>query len=391
MPTVCALLGLPIPYNCMGNLTHELVGNDILLYKRVLQQKLESINITKKIDSICLQEILSLSYKLSEKIYNEFSGINGINLVLSFSCLLVYFIAIFYKKMNVKIFTMRFIFACFIMFMISHSVYSVIHEDLLWGLLFVCNDMSFINIFVFIYCQMIGKYPQHKEDRFIMFTKLQNYFNSDLLFLKIVLAFYLLLFLLSKSKKCRYTSLKNKITNFLCHNLDANLFYLLIKYFNKSYLYDNKASFLLNDFNLDKLSMLFYEPPTLFLIHCILPKLHFKNTYQYFALSNMSLFYIGMNQSLSSINYEIPFLFGKKLNKKVGSALMLFNFLYPRFFTYKNVNMHQYLQVSTVNVVLAMIIGIWFINDHLFYFFFGGRCIFTCFYYVIDNLVYLMK
>ncbi|KAM0677936.1 mannose-ethanolamine phosphotransferase gpi13 [Binucleata daphniae] len=61
IPTVCALLGLPIPYNCIGNLIHELVGNDILLYKRVLQQKLESINIAKNIDSICLQEILSLS------------------------------------------------------------------------------------------------------------------------------------------------------------------------------------------------------------------------------------------------------------------------------------------------------------------------------------------
>lgn len=391
VPTICALIGLPIPFNCIGNLVHELVGNDSFLYKKVLEQKLESIDLKLQKENLTETEVLEMSYKTSEKIRKKFSGIHIPNLVISFLCLAIFVVTYFWFNINLQILSKQFIFAFFIICMISHSVYSVIHEDLLWGMLLLYHDLSAINIFAIIYFLMIGKYPQHEEDRFYRLDKIGNYFDSNLLFIKIIIGFYLVLFLLNQKKSHKHLNFYKQITTFMSQNLDINLFYILLKYFNKTYLNEHKSSFLTNNFSLESLSFLLYDPPTLFFMHCVIPKLQIKNVYQAFAISNMSLFYIGMNQALSSINYDVPFLFGDQINKRLGSLLMLYHFIYPRLYIYKISNMQKFIQLSTVHTIATMVIGIWFIDNHLFYFFFGGRCFFTCFYYVVENIVYMLK
>ncbi|KAM0674001.1 hypothetical protein GVAV_002519 [Gurleya vavrai] len=98
----------------------------------------------------------------------------------------------------------------------------------------------------------------------------------------------------------------------------------------------------------------------------------------------MSIFYAGMNYSLSSIKYDVIFTFDKKADVFTGYLLMLFYFLYPRFKLLNRIKSKEYLLLSSLNAIGSMIVGLWFINDFLFYFFFGGRCFFICFYYVVE-------
>jgi hypothetical protein len=49
-----------------------------------------------------------------------------------------------------------------------------------------------------------------------------------------------------------------------------------------------------------------------------------------------------------------------------------------------------YLFMSTIHAMATGIVGVWFLDDFLFYWFFAGRCFVVGFYFLFENLVYGM-
>ncbi|KAM0675787.1 mannose-ethanolamine phosphotransferase gpi13 [Gurleya vavrai] len=383
VPTTCALIGLSIPFNCIGNLIPELTGEDRNLYENLIIQKLQSLDLKNNSDlnELNFQELQKISYDLSEKIFASFSGVCGYKLCISFVLLFmsIYVIVKLLNKRN--LIKLNYVVSYFVLIMVSHSVYSFIHEDLIWGIVFLINNLTMMNLYNLIFFLMIGKYPQHEEDRFFALNKIGNYYNGNLIFFKIIISYFFLLYAL-KIKKLKGN--QNLFSFFINECFDKKLFLILLKYCNIDYFDIHKIDFLCNDLSFENLSMFLYDPPTLFFIHFILKDLQIKNSVMGFALTNMSIFYAGMNYSLSSIKYDVIFTFDKKADVFTGYLLMLFYFLYPRFKLLNRIKSKEYLLLSSLNAIGSMIVGLWFINDFLFYFFFGGRCFFICFYYVVE-------
>ncbi|KAM0686305.1 mannose-ethanolamine phosphotransferase gpi13 [Conglomerata obtusa] len=387
VPTVCILMGLSVPFNCIGNLLYEFIGENRKVYYNLIMQKFNSINIVCKnfLHDYTFEQLHKLSYEISDKIYDTFSGINYVKLAISFLCMLLC-INLCIRKQNIKnYFQLPFLFTYFVIFMVAHSVYSFIHEDLLWGILFLINDFTSLNLYFLLFYLSIGKYPQHDEDRFFKYTKIENYFTGNLLFLKIIISFYILLYYnIYKPILKKKAKIFNFIKNFI---FKKELIIILYKYLNKESFEENKLSIFCMNVSFKNLGLIIYDPPTLFLTHVVLNYLPIKNTIQGFALANMSFFYMGMNYALSSINYKIAFTFEKNFNVYLGYILMLFYFLYPRSQTYRYLKKDTFLLLSALNAFASMIVGLWFVNNFLFYFFFGGKCFFVCSYFVIENLL----
>ena len=101
LPTVCYLLGVCVPQNVHGNVIHELVDDSDFLQKFYEQKCLmvgrKAFNFTKKDD------LYMAHYKLSEEIYNYFSGQHQMYLIISFVISLVLLKKLIFKFLqNIK-------------------------------------------------------------------------------------------------------------------------------------------------------------------------------------------------------------------------------------------------------------------------------------------------
>lgn len=381
VPTVCVLMGLPIPYYCCGNLIFNIIGDSIMSYKNLAKQKMQSLD--KKFNFIAndLESIFKINYQLSCELIEIYSGTNHLKIVFSLLLMLISMFVIFQKIEQPENYKLKYVFTMFTIIMISHSVYSFLHEDILWGFLYLTDHFSLFKLFIFIYFLFIGKFPQHDEDRFINIKKISDYKDSNMFFLLFVGFFIMYDIYTQKNIKKRY-----KLSNFI----NFKVFMILFKYFYKKQAVEIALAILPLNISMSNLALIIYPPPSLFLFYSLRKKRMEGASIERFAIQNMSLFYMGLNHDLSSINYEIPSLFSSNFNLFLSSLIMLFYFLYPRFLHYRRKIKYDYVLITTFHALMSMAMGYWFNNNFLFYFFFGGRCFFVSFYFLAENIAMLV-
>ncbi|EJW04162.1 hypothetical protein EDEG_01537 [Edhazardia aedis USNM 41457] len=350
--------------------------------------------------------LLKLNYEMTEKMYTKFLGKNYAYLILAFTglvCTLIMTLIEIYqksKKINInnniyanlyekkiiykaslyttknyhisifltKILDKDIILALFCIIMVSHSVHSFLHEDTIWGVLLILSSFSVKNLLAFCVYLVIGKFPQHDQDRFFRISKINTFFSrSEYKFLGILLVYYLLMLdfkfninfnlinIVKNVKKYLNTSMKEQ--NKKCNtnskkNVFKKLFYNLIGIINKFMLviytkivlpdtlllltivkYIHPASKLLTNYFFlfptpKTLSLLVYDAPVSFFINFILRKIDIKNCVSLFALSNMT-FFLCMNYTFSAVNYDVAFTFCGVLIYEVAALLVFFHVFWP--------------------------------------------------------------
>lgn len=386
MPTVCALMGLPIPFYCCGNLIHDLVGDTVDYYKTMVEQKIASLSLENAYSfEFDLENLIKHNYILSELIINKFSGTSYLKVMAGLTLMIVS-MALSLRSQNLKrLLTFKIFVSVLSIIMISHSVYSFLHEDFIWGLLYLLDDCSIFRFLLFLYFLSIGRFPQHDEDRFFYLKKISDYNDSNYIFIYIMVLFLLHDFYIRRHHKENW-----KKSSFL----NYEVLMILLKYFYKNKIYEYAITILSADLTMRSIALIIYPPPTLFFIYLLKTKQKALGTVGRFAIQNMSLFFMGMNHDVSSINYQIPFYFSRNFDLFMSNLIMLFYLLYPRMFNTKQKIKEKvkvkYMLLSTFHVFMTMVIGYWFNNDFLFYFFFGGRCFFVCFYYLVENILMII-
>lgn len=188
-PTICALMGFAIPFNSFGKLISALV-NDPYVYAAYSFQKMKKLGIhTRKLETE-IKKLVSgassgkrhflrrfystLDRVLTEKMHEEFCGINKslvyTSIALTFlSCILLL------SAVDADI-SICLLVLCIVM--VSHSVYSFIHEDLIWTAMFLFRNCGLNNLLACTASYFIGRYPQHAEDRWIWGKKISPRLNG---------------------------------------------------------------------------------------------------------------------------------------------------------------------------------------------------------------------
>lgn len=199
-PTICALIGAAIPFNSFGNLIPALV-TDPDVYVAYALQKMAKLGVRSKkteaatrkfvadlvkekartgdgsaqgTQKATLQIAVALEKFLSQKMHQVFYGID---VPLVYFSVFITFLSCAVLSQNVAI-TISNALLVFVIVMVSHSVHSFIHEDLIWTLLFLFGNCTPRNAAVCAISSFIGKHPQHSEDRWVPATKIRPYAGS---------------------------------------------------------------------------------------------------------------------------------------------------------------------------------------------------------------------
>ncbi|KAF7682463.1 GPI ethanolamine phosphate transferase 2 [Astathelohania contejeani] len=373
IPTFSVLLDIPIPFHSYGNLIHELVPNDENLYKNLAHQKMKSL---EEIETNNSSTYFELCYVLSERIYSKVVGHNYLR--IAFGLLLSFFsfflqlrMLIKRKKLIINMEMVSYIASVIVMVSVAFSVHSFIHEDLFWVALFLFQNFSKTNFLICFIFLFIGRFPQNDDERFILWSKIPSYYTGNF-YIIIIGVIYLL-----------------KV-----HHKNLDLYHILIlilRYFN----------FTNSDFNISLIShpldiksiicIIFNPRDAFFIVHIVKHFYLTSDPVSLFALTNMSLFYSGMCHDLSCIDYDIPFIFSNELIMEIAVILMLIYFIYPRIsvmLMMKNAANEIYYLLVTIHLFIVQLAGVKFMNNFLFFYFFGGRLVFVTLYGILESIMY---
>lgn len=188
-PTICALMGFAIPFNSFGKLIAALV-DDPEVYAAYSFQKMKKLGthtrkleaeIRRLVDSasggrrpFLLSFYRALDRVLTEKMHEEFCGINRRLVYASIAVTLLSCIALA-SAISADV-SICLLVLCIVM--VSHSVYSFIHEDLIWTAMFLFRNCGLNNLLACAASYFIGRYPQHSEDRWVWGEKIGPRLNG---------------------------------------------------------------------------------------------------------------------------------------------------------------------------------------------------------------------
>ncbi|ADM11789.1 uncharacterized protein Eint_070250 [Encephalitozoon intestinalis ATCC 50506] len=407
LPTLCYLMGVPIPKMSCGNFIHELV-HDVNAYQTYYKQKCSVLGIEPREVPKETNEYAKLNYKLSEEISRKFAGRNYFRLIISAILSVVIALAVIFKLFSSKFYKFNDILLLFVFIMTAHSVLSIVHEDLFWAVTFFISNPSAKNLLgVVILLQMVR--PPSNADPFYVLVmerlKLSPIFNGNLLFILELCLFGILNSTAHFELAPRFFS----SSIFEIFNSHPHIFISLLRYLFGSGL--DSASWRLSLFlsspSIDTLIALVFRPmESIYLIY-IIRNLDIENSVTaYFSLTNMAFFSSGLQKLFQSINYSVFFTFsGNFLTLPVALIAILY-FVCPRlraiqlFMSHRDKtgsskgkkrhlrdfqsSVKEIFMFHSLNLLLVMWSGYTICESLSFYKFLGIRAFFEYIYYFID-------
>lgn len=409
LPTLCYLMGIPIPKVSCGNFIHELV-RDVDAYKVYCRQKCSLLGIPFDESLPGLADYARLGYKLSAEISDRFAGRNYPRLVISAVLSGITAVLVILRLVQSRFDKAAHLALSFVFVMTAHSVLSIIHEDLFWAILFLVSNPSAKNLLgVAMFLQMIR--PPSDSNPFYALVvdriKLPPLFDGNLLFLA-----ELCLFAVMNNAEHFRAAPRFLLDSILAVlNRHPQIAVSLLKYFFGSRL-DNaswRLGLLMCSPDIDVLIALMLRPmESIYLIY-IIRSLHVTSSiYTYFSLTNMALFSSGLQKLFQSINYSVLFTFSDGFSALPVVGIALLYFVYPRLRAVsllsrssagatkgegaKDEGVHglclkDILAFHNFNLLLVMWSGYAICESLSFYKFLGIRAFFEYFYYVCDVLL----
>ncbi|KAM0671486.1 hypothetical protein CWI42_080210 [Ordospora colligata] len=410
LPTMCYLMGIPIPSLSGGNFVHELVS-ETEAYRKYAQQKYDLLGIPFKVDTSDRDELLHLNYMLSESVLKKLAGRNYTRLGLSVALSIGIAIAMLFKLSKSKFGKLQIALA-FVLVMTAHSVFSIIHEDYLWAVLFLISNPSIKNLLGTMMFLQIAR-PGSSMNAFYVLVvervKLCPFFNGNWLFIV-----ELLLFAMINNKKHLEVSLEyiyNSVT--MVFNKHPQIIISFMKYFLHGSLENAewRLCLLIQYPCIDSLLALILRPmESVYLIYILRNLDICNNPETYFSLTNMAFFSSGLCKLLQSINYSVFFTFSDRFVTIPAVIIAFYYFMYPRLRAilliknnerlkkanenHNNTTFEDLVNVvisfSSINILLVMWSG-YAISDSLsFYKFLGVRAFFEYLYYLCDITLFFI-
>lgn len=413
LPTLCALIGLPVPYNASGSLVAgaiprerhaEICNWEIERQKRALIGLSHAIN-PEELDGILKEpstdNLFRINELLGDKIHSLFhaSSIPGMCIGAGTAVL----------GILMQWYVFRVDFLSFFLFislaaisMIGHSVYSVIHEDVIsLGLCLVLGRplwSAWRRLLVFsaaTFC--VGEFPLHSVDRVWVIRWIKKIPNrsSHQFFEKT-------LFLSAVASIGAYWVARVAFKKRELHIewIGAVLF-AGSRFFSSGIACVSRSAVLIASPSF--LPLILYAPSAgLVFLYVFCPIVtesisRISNTTQLgcflFFLIKIMFFITGHNHALSSINWEAAFTFTKQTIPVISGALVLSDLLLPFFYVaymlgQSNIQaMHTIVFLQAACAVIGWVVNFWFLGQSLMWFIFTGRTVFESFFLVVFSVV----
>ncbi|KAH9386857.1 GPI ethanolamine phosphate transferase 3 subunit O [Nematocida major] len=428
LPTLCAFLGVPVPYNSSGALIPQILHPDkhrsiyeweIARQKKALEllhgvsrpeilPKVEKKNVFQSAPSEAkakaphtwetlgssINELIQTNQILSANIHDLFhaSSLPGMLLglfTMGLGCALHLLLA------RINVFSPYVALSVFSIFMVAHSVYSIIHEDIISILMcLVCGRLALSpHIYAFLPVSLlVGEHPLHAMDRFRWIRwigKVPHRYRplprvDNLLFAGSVLCVCL-------GKVTRGWHKRSHLLS----SLGACLF-SASRFFSNGIPRASRSFVALLQPGL--LSSVLYAPASAISFYFVFSPLVLlsirkiecdvrRGCFLFFLIKCM-FFVTGHNHALSSINWESAFLFSRKSIPVLSGVFVAADLLLPYIYVAYALGMgllrtlHMVVLLQGVCAVLVCAINFWFIDNSLMWFIFTGRTIFECFFLI---------
>ncbi|KAG5858608.1 glycosylphosphatidylinositol ethanolamine phosphate transferase [Encephalitozoon hellem] len=408
LPTLCYLMGIPIPKVSSGNFIHELV-RDIGAYKTYYKQKCDVLNVTFEDDPKELSEYVRLNYKLSEKMESRFAGRDHFKLVVSGILSAIIALFVIFRALGSRLYKFEDLALSFVIIMTGHSVLSIVHEDLFWAALFFVSNPSLKNLLGSIMLLQMIRPPSDTNLFYVLVIeriKLPPLFNGNLLFV-LELFLFGILDSIPHFERTFWFFLNSVLRIFNNH---PHVFISLFRYMlgAKTDSASWKLSLFASSPSIDTLIALVFRPmESIYLIYIIRSLDVKKSIYTYFSLANIAFFSCGLQKLFQSINYGVFFTFSDNLLTVPAVVISFFYFIYPRIRAVQifmscqpSVNkkerhlkassfMKDIIAFHNLNLLVVMWSGYAICESLSFYKFLGIRAFFEYLYYICDILLFL--
>ncbi|OAG32295.1 phosphatidylinositol glycan, class O [Nematocida displodere] len=439
LPTLCALIGLPTPYNAPGTLIpgvlpeekyRDLHLQEISRKEAVLALLLQKTPVpaqprkpenaqnpeNPENTSTAASDLVKESDRLGRQIHALFHTSSVPGMIFSVG---VMFLCVFVQGwvVGVKIFSPLMLLSYLAIFMVAHSVFSIIHEDVIS--LLICFGIAvfgpgsvlgsvfgsgslFWQILALPGALMVGKFPLHSEDRFRVISWIGKApLGTESLVLSrffLVAAFVFVISFYSKKfqirKGVRGSRPVTRTVAALCgHRL-----------FSEKVVHGGCCVLLF--LAPEVLPVLLYSPwsamymvlvfcPLVKGLACLEGREEVKGVFCFFLLK-MMFFATGHNHNLSSINWEAAFLFTEKSVPGVSAALVLADVFLPCLYAAWVLGpggvgvWRVVVLLQGVCTTLCCCINFWFMGQSLMWFIFSGRTIFEGGFLFVCYLFYLV-
>ncbi|KAI5147410.1 GPI ethanolamine phosphate transferase 3 subunit O [Nematocida ausubeli] len=400
LPTLCGLIGLGVPYNSSGIILPVIPEErkDIYAQEHERQKRTLFEFYGKKY----LETYLNKLSKVPEKYRNEMMA-DHIHRIFHKSSKLGMIIGLLFMGLGLlfqvisipgNVLCISFVASILAIFMVAHSVYSIIHEDIIS--LFMCIFLSWQSlwsVFVLVALPVVsftaGEFPLHAMDRFWIIhwiKKIPSRYPVPLLEKGLLLSSLLCLGVRFISPKSAVRNLKEAGSVLFAV---SQIFSLGIPHISRSILL-----FLAPEI----LPVLLYAPyPALAFIYIFCPIIKKcavaemgqlqKGCFLFFLIKIM-FFVTGHNHALSSINWEAAFLFSRKSIPGVSAIFVGLDLLMPFIYTVYTVGKDCRKAVSVIVLlqgicaVLGCAVNFWFLGQSLMWFIFTGRTVFESFFFI---------
>jgi GPI ethanolamine phosphate transferase 3 subunit O len=413
LPTLCYLLGIPIPRMSCGNFIHEL-SQDTAAASALAKQKSEVLGIpfeaykgiyredtlfgnSKEEEPEPYNYYVKLNYELSNKMVEKFAGRNftkiGCSAVLSLIIGIMSIIGLF------RLASLRNMLLLLVLVMAAHSVYATIYEDYCWGLLFLALNPSLLNLVGTLLFLHIYKSPIEsgcKYSALLGTIALPPHFNGNLLYIAELMLFSAL----DNMNTLTYSPLFTVRSAIKTLNDHPRLVLPIARYFFPSLFEDSslRLSLFVGSMSPDTLIGLMFRPMEAVYILYISRRLKISSdTPTLLSLLNMSFLYSGLKTMLSSINYSAIFVLCDFYHPASALVLGLFYLAYPRVLAMRRFRMGRKGLIDARDVLvfenIGMLVSIWAsyfaFGTAAFYNCLGDKIFFQCFYYLCNWAIML--
>ncbi|KAI5181658.1 GPI ethanolamine phosphate transferase 3 subunit O [Nematocida sp. AWRm80] len=429
LPTLCAFIGIPTPYNSPGQIISDVIPvskyldihiTDTLRKQRALNKLLglpRNHNYVR-VSRLTEKNVLADSQKLSEDIHAYFHETSFLGMV-SAVILLCFTVLVHMVSNRIRWYSPSIVLSVVAIFMVAHSVYSIIHEDIISiGMIialiacvlvgiksdikmgYVKSILEFLGLSL-----LVGRFPLHEMDRFKWIAKvpkipckisyeLLEFIGISNVKIEMVLFIGSVLCVLEGIReylyamavdKLRYTSQRLQLpTN------AAALLMCLGKALSNGILSRSRsvvlllAPRLLPVFLYSPLSALF----TIFVFQPVVSKtagVSMPSEWMgaiLFFVSKIMFFSTGHNHNLSTINWEAAFVFSKEAIPVVSGLFVAADILYPAIYITWVLGLEHrrvlgvLVLLQGITAMLCSLINFWFLGQSLMWFIFAGRTVF---------------
>lgn len=384
LPTLCHLIGVPVPENSSGTYIRELIdpAEHRDAYMALVYRKLRLLKLmTGKSFSVATDsddDLLQADALLTREIFGAFKKMTFAWPFAGLTCLALGILLLLWKHLHSI--SVASLVAVFLIFMTAHSVHSIIQEDLISavGAAIALSPLSSLLLLFFLL--FAGKFPPFESSRafpFSVIPKLPSFFECSCLCTLLGALFvvvYAMTLFGAPSFAAPFLPLLLALVKFFrpSRNVPWPIALLTLGRRSFSLLAYSPLSFIFAEFFLPRA-----------VASAFLPKDPACRAAGLFFLLKAAFFVTGHNHALGSLNWKVAFIFSDRQLFLVSAASVLLDVVYPYLVFFMHTDLPTLELVSllqAVETLCACAVNFWFLGDGGLFGIFFMRSIFFAFF-----------